>query len=87
MRFLIRYPLLIADEEELHCVTTTTRLKRFERKIRQENKGILGEKREVLIKVCRKLKICHLRVILVYFQLNNSDIFILPPFTGIHRSE
>jgi len=59
MTFLIRYLLLIADEKELHCATTATRLKRFEREIRQENKGILGERRVVLSKMClKKYAIC-----------------------------
>ena len=51
--FLIRYPLLIAVEKELHCVPTETKLKWFEREIRQENKGLFGERIVALSKICR----------------------------------
>ena len=72
MRFLTCYFLLFADEEELHSVTTATRFERFAGEIRQDHEGILGERKLVL----RKL----------YFQLIDSEIFILYPFTEIGRS-
>jgi len=54
MRLLIRYLLFIAAEKELRYATTYTRLKRFEREIRQDNKGILGERKVVSGKICPK---------------------------------
>ena len=79
------YRLLIAVEKELHCVPTETRLKWFEREIRQENKGLFGERIVALSKFA--VEICHLIGILVFYRLNDGDTFICYSFTDILRSE